>query len=82
MQNLTLEVSGVTLLTGPQADQLIIHVPAADEINKATEGAMRDGAKGTDVFGHSLHLELKITRGCGDRLAKELGLVITKRAGA
>lgn len=77
-QNLMLEVSGVSLLTGQGTDQLIIHVPAADEINRATEGVMRDGA----VFGHSLHFSLTITKGCGERLANELGLLITKRVEA
>lgn len=79
VQKLTLEVSGVTLLTGQGADQLTIRVPAADLINKATEGRMRDGVQGTDIFGSDLCLELRITRGCGVQLASELGLVVTNR---
>lgn len=79
IQSLTLEVVGVTLLTGQGADQLTIHVPAADAINKATEGKLKDVAQGTDIFGPNLHLELKITKGCGEQLAEELGLVVTNR---
>ena len=78
-QKLILEVSGVTLLTGHGTDQLTIHVPAADLINRATEGVLQDGLKGTDIFGSNLLLELRITRGCGERLAKELGLAITDK---
>ncbi len=79
VQKLTLEVVGVTLLTGPGVDQLTIRVPAADLINRATEGRLRDGLRGTDIFGSDLLLDLHITKGCGERLARELGLVVTER---
>lgn len=79
IQSLTLEVVGVTLLTGQGADQLTIHALAADAINKATEGKLKDGAQGTDLFGPNIHLELRITRGCGEQLIRELGLVVTKK---
>ena len=79
VQKLTLEISGVTLLTGQGADRVTIYVPAADAINKATKGRFQDGVQGTDIFGPNICLDLRITQGCGEQLVKELGLVVTNR---
>ncbi len=76
---LSFKNSNVTLLTSDGVDSLTIHVPAVDIINRVTEGKLNGGYIGTDIFGSDLCFEVKITKGCGEQLAKELGLVITKR---
>ena len=76
---LSFKNSNTTLLTGNGTDSLTIYIPAADIINKVTKGKLNDDLIGTDIFGSDLCFEVKITKGCGEQLAKELGLVITER---
>ncbi len=75
MQELTLEISKVTILKfGP--DRISLHVTCPEIINEACKGYIKNDRLGTDIIGDDLHFDVQITRGCGERLLELLGLKV------
>lgn len=78
-QHLILDIESVHLLkTKGGIDELTLWVRCPEVINKVTEGSLDKDTVGTDIFGDRLDFVVKITHGCGEKLAEELGLKVDK----
>ncbi len=77
MQKLTLEIDHVQLLRGFNGkDELTMFIECPEALNEMTKGCMLKNIPYTETFGDNLNVTIKITIGCGERLAKYLGVKI------
>ena len=80
-QQLVLEINEVVLFSFNGPDKLCLRINDPDIINKATEGKLHQGLKGTDIIGKSLDFSVEISYNCGRKLANLLGLKIDRFVG-